>query len=180
MEERALAAAGFAIREARSAADADDIARLAREIWTEHYTPIIGPEQVEYMLDTFQSADVIARQMAAGGVAYFLITGGTPAGYLAVDVRGELLFLSKIYLRRALRGRRVGAAAIEFVVGLARERRCRAIELTVNRNNAEAIAVYERLGFRRAGERVTDIGRGFVMDDYVYRLELGPDGPGSR
>lgn len=179
MEESPLAAAGFAIREARSAADVDDIARLAREIWTEHYTPIIGPEQVEYMLDTFQSADVIAQQMA-GGVAYFLITGRTPAGYLAVEVRGELLFLSKIYLRRALRGRRVGAAAIEFVVGLARERRCRAIELTVNRNNAVAIAVYERRGFRRAGERVTDIGRGFVMDDYVYRLEVGPGGPASR
>ena len=28
----------------------DTLVQLAREIWTEHYTPIIGAEQVEYML----------------------------------------------------------------------------------------------------------------------------------
>ena len=28
---------------------------LAREIWTEHYVAIIGIEQVDYMLDRFQS-----------------------------------------------------------------------------------------------------------------------------
>ncbi|WP_431021594.1 hypothetical protein, partial [Chromobacterium phragmitis] len=39
--------------------------------------------------------------------------------------------------------------------------------LTVNRHNAEAIAVYEKRGFRVRGEVAADIGNGFVMDDYV-------------
>ena len=45
---------------------------LAREIWTEHYTPIIGKLQVDYMLDRFQSRQAIAQQIREG-VLYFLI-----------------------------------------------------------------------------------------------------------
>ena len=29
---------------------AAELAELAREIWTEHYTPLIGADQVNYML----------------------------------------------------------------------------------------------------------------------------------
>jgi diphthamide synthase (EF-2-diphthine--ammonia ligase) len=29
---------------------------LAKEIWIEHYTPIIGRPQVDYMLENFQSS----------------------------------------------------------------------------------------------------------------------------
>ncbi|NCB47474.1 GNAT family N-acetyltransferase, partial [bacterium] len=31
--------------------DAAELAGLAETIWREHYTPIIGAEQVEYMLE---------------------------------------------------------------------------------------------------------------------------------
>jgi len=39
---------------------------LAREIWTDHYVPIIGQAQVDYMLDTFQREEAIAAQLAGG------------------------------------------------------------------------------------------------------------------
>jgi hypothetical protein len=42
------------------------VAELARDIWTEHYVPIIGRDQVDYMLDRFQSSDAIARQIESG------------------------------------------------------------------------------------------------------------------
>ena len=38
------------------------IAGLARQIWTEHYTPIIGAAQVEYMLGRFQSQSAIKKR----------------------------------------------------------------------------------------------------------------------
>ena len=38
---------------------AGKISALAGEIWREHYTPIIGAEQVEYMLAKFQTAERI-------------------------------------------------------------------------------------------------------------------------
>ncbi|NCA83730.1 MAG: GNAT family N-acetyltransferase, partial [Opitutae bacterium] len=46
------------------------VAALAREIWTQHYVPIIGAAQVEYMLEKFQSAEAIARQLAGEGYEY--------------------------------------------------------------------------------------------------------------
>jgi diamine N-acetyltransferase len=39
----------------RSEEQIAEVARRAREIWLDHYVPIIGREQVDYMLDKFQS-----------------------------------------------------------------------------------------------------------------------------
>ena len=43
--------------------DAAALAVLGKEIWEEHYTSILGPEQVEYMVREFQSAPAVLRQM---------------------------------------------------------------------------------------------------------------------
>ena len=47
--------AGLSIRAVDTPRRVAAVAALAREIWTEHYVPIIGPEQVSYMLDEIQS-----------------------------------------------------------------------------------------------------------------------------
>jgi len=43
----------------------------------------------------------------------------------------------------------------------------RRLMLSVNKRNAKAIAAYRRNGFVIADSVVTDIGNGFVMDDYI-------------
>ncbi len=50
----------------RSREQIGDVVNLAREIWTDHYVPIIGREQVDYMLEKFQSEKAIATQLADG------------------------------------------------------------------------------------------------------------------
>ena len=93
------------LREAREQADFETIARLAHTIWREHYTPIIGAGQVAYMLERFQSARAIAKQVS-GGLQYFLLLyQNTPAGYLAFEKQQNSLFLSKIYVLRSFRGK---------------------------------------------------------------------------
>ncbi|MCL2082368.1 MAG: hypothetical protein FWH04_03910 [Oscillospiraceae bacterium] len=42
---------------------AAEISVLAGEVWREHYTPIIGSEQVEYMLAKLQSAKQICTDI---------------------------------------------------------------------------------------------------------------------
>lgn len=160
------------IREVRSAADVEQVARLAGEIWRDHYPPIIGAGQVEYMLSTFQSPAAIAGQRKAGA-RYFLVIGDRQAvGYLAIELRGDVLFLSKIYIRATARRRGYAKSSVQFAKSIAVEHRCRSIELTVNRHNAVAIAAYLRLGFRHVGERVAEIGQGYIMDDYVLELQV--------
>jgi ribosomal protein S18 acetylase RimI-like enzyme len=48
----------------------------------------------------------------------------------------------------------------------------RRLILSVNKRNARAIAAYQRNGFVIAESVVTDIGGGFVMDDYVMAKKL--------
>ena len=141
------------------------VAALARETWTQHYVPIIGAAQVEYMLAKFQSAEAITRQIAAEGYEYYLAPG---AGYLALvpDPAKKSLLLSKIYVKAELRGTGLGRAMVTFAEIRCVELGCRELWLTVNRNNAGSIAFYERLGFRKTQSLVTDIGGGFVMDDW--------------
>ena len=145
----------------------DIIESLAREIWTEHYIPLIGKQQVDYMLARYQSKQAIKEQIASG-VLYFLIEEGPSfIGYIAVQPRGDELFLSKIYLRSSHRARGYGKQAVQYVETLARERGLRKIVLTVNKNNTVAIRAYQKIGFRNVGSLVQDIGSGFVMDDYA-------------
>ncbi|MBZ0189319.1 MAG: GNAT family N-acetyltransferase, partial [Candidatus Obscuribacterales bacterium] len=155
--------------EVSTAEHAAAVAGLAEEIWTEHYTPIIGRDQVEYMLEKFQSEDAVCMQIR-NGYRYFLISEeGRFIGYFAVEPRGRELFLSKIYLRADLRRKGHGRKAIRFLETLAREGGFEKIALTVNKNNKGSIAAYEKIGFRNLGPLLQDIGGGFVMDD--YRME---------
>ena len=72
-------------------------AKLAREIWTEHFTAIIGADQVEYMLDKFQSENAIADQIQNKGYVYYLIEESKQAiGYCAIVLEEDELFLSKL------------------------------------------------------------------------------------
>ncbi len=145
---------------------AEIVESLAREIWTKHYTPIIGREQVEYMLERFQSEQAVMQQISVG-ILYFLIkTDEEFIGYIAVHPRKDELFLSKIYVRADRRGRGYGKKAVQFVETLAQARRLNKIVLTVNKNNVDSIKAYEKMGFKNTGSLIQDIGNGFVMDDY--------------
>lgn len=150
----------------------DDIAavvRLAGEIWCEHYVSIVGRAQVDYMLEKFQSAAAIRDQIDRGFEYYRIIADDSDAGYVAIvpDADPGVLFLSKIYVARAFRGRGLGAQALALVEARCREFDCRMIRLTVNRHNSDAIAWYASKGFVNLRSLVQDIGGGFVMDDFV-------------
>jgi RimJ/RimL family protein N-acetyltransferase len=145
----------------------DIVESLAREIWTEHYTPIIGKDQVEYMLDKFQSKDAISHQIESEGFLYFLIEEeGKYIGYLGVQAKGLELFLSKIYVHASNRGKGFGKKAIQFLENLANKLHLNKISLTVNKNNIKSIKAYEKMGFKNLGPVVQDIGSGFIMDDF--------------
>lgn len=145
---------------------------LADNIWREHYIPIIGAEQVDYMLKKYQSAEAVRRQIDFEGYRYFLFSDGPrPIGYASVQVRKNHLFVSKIYLLDSLRGRGLGKKAIFFLVDLAKSMGLEALELTVNKYNP-SIAAYEKMGFEKVDDVVVDIGNGFVMDDYVMQKRV--------
>ena len=139
---------------------------LAKEIWTEHYVPIIGKEQVDYMLDRIQSKRAIAEQIKTGSLYFLIEEGHHFIGYIAVQPKGEELFLSKIYIKFSKRRKGYGKKAIRFAERLAKEKGLKKIILTVNKKNIDAIKAYEKVGFSNCGPLIQEIGCGFIMDDY--------------
>src|SRR5699024_5464994 len=96
------------IKEAKTEEDAEQIAVLAAAICTEHYTPILGIEQVIYMLETLQSKEAIWRSMQEGFVYWLVISKEEPIGYAGYRLTKNSLFLSKLYLKRSVRGKGYG------------------------------------------------------------------------
>jgi GNAT superfamily N-acetyltransferase len=150
--------------------DIQVVVHLAAEIWTQHYVPIIGRDQVDYMLEKFQSP-VAIREQITNGLEYFQLRFEHSAeGYFAIEQKPAdcSLFLSKLYIREEVRGRGLARQALDFMVTYGRERSLRTLWLTVNIDNP-AIDAHRKLGFRVTGPIVADIGGGFVMND--YRME---------
>ena len=144
------------------------VENLALDIWREHFNPIIGRPQVDYMLEKFQSAAAIRDQIENQGFLYYLFEDEKERyiGYCAVVPRPDELFLSKLYFNAENRRRGFGRRALEFIESIARDKRLSKITLTVNKNNTGPINAYKKLGFVITDSLVTDIGSGFVMDDY--------------
>ncbi len=150
-------------------------AALAARIWMEHYLPIIGEEQTAYMIQTFQSADAIRRQIERDRYQYYLLKlGSTDVGYISLHAESQnhAMFLSKLYVEKRFRGQGFSRAALRFIEEICRRENLGKIYLTVNKHNFSSLAVYEKLGFVSARDLVTDIGGGFVMDDYVMEKYL--------
>ncbi len=150
-----------------------ETAALAEEIWHEHYDTLLGKAQVDYMVARFQTEAAIRGQIEQEGYEYYLLKcfGGT-CGYLSVKKEKDDLFLSKFYIAKKYRGRGFARQAMNFLENVCRDNRLSRIRLTVNRHNENSIKVYQSLGFKQTGEKVTEIGEGFVMDDYLMEKAL--------
>ena len=161
-------------KEVVSEQDVIETVSLAREIWQDHYVSIIGQVQVDYMLNKFQSSAAINKQIKEGYKYYLVIHDGLIAGYLALipDIDASSLMISKIYVKRVLRGKGIGARTLKFAESLCHESGFETIWLTVNKYNTNSIDWYERMGFANVGTLVQDIGDGFVMDDFKMEKKL--------
>lgn len=160
----------FEIKKA-SKEDGKEIAALADIIWHEHFTAIIGEAQVEYMLKKFQSAEVISSSIESGEYVYYMAyLDGEFAGYIGIheDRDYHSVLLSKIYIKKEHRKKGIAKKMINHVMNTYAD--AKMFWLTVNKHNDIAIAAYNKLGFTNERESVTDIGGGFVMDDYVMAI----------
>lgn len=155
----------------QSNAEIETVASLAKTIWTQHYTPIIGTEQVSYMLDKYQNKRAISKQLA-DGYEYTLWNTNRPSGYLSLKSENDALFISKIYVLVEDRGLGHGKLMMNYATQKAKENKLNQLRLTVNKYNSKTIAAYERMGFVKLREVVFDIGNGYVMDDYEMVMSV--------
>ena len=141
---------------------------FAASIWEHHYTPIIGADQVAFMLNKYQSAQAMFDQFSAGYKYAVVISGGQKAGYFAYDGKAEKeVFISKLYIHKDFRRRGLGRRILDFISKEARVLGCKAMTLSVNKDNSNSIQFYIAYGFQAIKAQKVAIGEGFYMDDYV-------------
>ena len=157
-------------------ADGGTIRALAEQIWPSTYIPIIGREQVDFMLNLFYSEEVLARQIG-NGEQHFLISfcDGKPVGFASYSDMGERIAkLNKLYVHTAKQGTGLGKALLQRVVDDVMAMGARQLTLNVNRHNLNAIRFYEKWGFARTAVEDIHIGNGYFMNDYIYSVSLQP------
>ena len=154
----------------------DDVMRvadIADKVWREHYKGILSDEQIEYMIDEFQSPTAITRQMVNKHYEYYLLDNDEAyIGYVAIVKEEGELFISKIYLLSEFQHKGYGKAAVDKIKETAIREGISKIWLTVNKNNVNAVKAYKKYGFENKDSTITDIGNDFVMDDYIMEMQL--------
>lgn len=171
-------------------ADVDDINTigfLAQQIWPTAYGDILRQEQISYMLNLFYSPDALMDQMKKLKHSFVLAElEEEPVGFAsfgALDKKG-LHKLHKLYVLPGKQGKGLGKALLDFIIEEIKLMHSGSddqlkqqlpdpilLRLGVNRFNP-ALNFYERLGFAKIKEEKTDIGNGFVMDDYIMELKI--------
>jgi GNAT superfamily N-acetyltransferase len=149
------------------------VQKLAHRIWPAVYPGIISPAQIDYMLSVWYHPSAMAREMELRSTWFALIeaAGHGPSGYLSFEKYPDtdICFINKLYLLPEMHGQGIGAAALDWAAERARELGCQRLQLRVNKANSPAIRAYQRAGFQFIEDICTDIGSGFVMDD--FRME---------
>ena len=155
-------------------ADLAAVAELAAVIWRRHYPGIITPGQIEYMLEHGYSHEALLRFVAEPGAGLLLaLMDKRPIGFAAYHrTDHNELKLEKLYVHQDHQGQGVGRRLIARVEAAAAAQGLDTLILNVNKNNVQALRVYEASGFAVREAVVIDIGAGYVMDDYVMAKRL--------
>lgn len=150
----------------------EELSRIASAVVKEHFDPLIGAAQNDYMISKFQSVEAISEQFAHGYRYYWVLENGDKAGFFAFYPKEGKMYLSKFYVLGTYRGHHLAKEMFAYIIAETRKEGLPAIFLNVNRGNSDVIAIYEHLGFRIIREEKNDIGQGFFMDDYVMECNF--------
>lgn len=163
----------YLIREA-TVADVGAIIQIAEQTWWPTYEPLLGKEQVAYMLAELYSVEKITKQIAENQQTFLLLLEDGQsvafAGYSPREEDAGIYKLHKLYCLPVTQGKGYGKILINAVAYKVIEAGKHTLDLNVNRyNNAKSF--YEKMGFMVILEEDIPIGP-YWMNDYVMRKEL--------
>lgn len=157
----------FKIKVAETDEDIVKIAKCAEITWHDAYDNLLPDGQVDYMVEKYQSFDVLKNDIKNNGYKYYIIQNiDIVIAFCGIKPENDKLFISKIYVdpkyqRKGLATKLFNKVLIEY------RDNYKLFYLTVNKNNTKAISAYKNFGFTITDSIKTDIGNNYVMDDYI-------------
>jgi ribosomal protein S18 acetylase RimI-like enzyme len=149
-----------------------EIAQLAGVIWRAYYPRIISREQIEYMLSRMYDLTTLENELANGISFDRLLIADKLAGFASYGAVEHTMKLYKLYVHPDWQRHGLGTQMLAHVEQTARARGFAKVVLGVNKANRQAIAAYEKNDFLIRESIWSDIGGGFVMDDYIMEKLL--------
>ncbi len=151
--------------------DIQTIKDIALKTWEATYIPIVGKEQVDFMLSVLYSVDSLQKQMDERQEFILLYSDEVPAGFISFNHQTESRYrIPKLYVDPDLHGKGLGKLLLHEVFKRVKEKGGDIVELNVNRHN-KAKGFYEKFGFKVNREEDIPIGK-YWMNDYVMEREL--------
>jgi ribosomal protein S18 acetylase RimI-like enzyme len=153
-------------REISTDSELRELALLAHRIWNDHYPPIIGQKQVDFMLERMYSIESLKDQIYNNNNIFICtFLRSEMVGFISYSKTNEDDYIiHKLYVNTKLHKRGIGRSLFTHVFG---NMEFNTIRLTVNRQNYTAINFYFRIGFIIEKIIDIDIGEGFFMNDFV-------------
>ena len=151
------------------------IHQLAKEVFFPTYEPLQPKDKVAYLFNLMYNEASLTEQMLKKNQTFLLVEDET--GYLGYasyefNYKGQnKAKIHKIYVMPSAQGKGVGRVMINWIANVTKQNKMDSLLLDVYRHNP-AIQFYERLGFQKVAEQVTEVGNGFVMDDFVMEQKL--------
>lgn len=157
--------------------DAATIIGIAEKSWAATYREILSSEQYDYMLGKFYSLPAVEEKLGKHEEVFLLFQAGQEiAGFVSYQLNypeAGYCKIHKLYVLPEVHGTGAGRKLVNAVTEIALRHHCAYLTLNVNKYN-KALGFYEKTGFSVAYPEVIDIGRGYVMDDYVLIKNLTP------
>jgi GNAT superfamily N-acetyltransferase len=148
--------------------------QLAHDIWPHAFRDILEKDQIDYMLDWMYNINTLQEQAQIGHLYYIVKEHGIAKGFVGLEPNypdADMLRIHKLYLLPESQGKGLGRVLLNKAIDVAFDLDIHTLHLNVNRFN-KAVQFYEHCGFKITGEENIDIGKGYLMEDYIMELKL--------
>ena len=157
----------------------DTLRLIGYETFEETFRPMNSPETVDKYLQESFSMEKLEQELGNTHCKfYFIYSDSELAGYAKInytpaqsDINDpESIEVERIYIRKEYTGTGLGKVLMEYVIQQAIQNKKEYVWLGVWEENVNAIAFYEKMGFRAAGQHLFQIGNEQQSDLIMKKL----------
>lgn len=161
-----------------SSATVDDIGKIqtiAKITWPVAYGEILSKAQLDYMLETMYSDEVLKDNLINKEHHFILACENDIClGFASFEhnyLNKEVTRIHKLYILPDVQGKGIGKKLVDAVVEKAQKKHSISLSLNVNRFN-KAVSFYKKMGFDIISEEDIEIGKGYLMEDYKMEMKI--------
>jgi ribosomal protein S18 acetylase RimI-like enzyme len=152
---------------------------IGHETFDETFRSMNSPETMgKYLQESF-SMEKLAQELGnAHCKFYFIYLDSELAGYTKINYTpaqsdindSKSVEVERIYVRKEYEGKGLGKVLMEYVFQQAKQNKKKYVWLGVWEKNVNAIAFYEKMGFKQAGQHLFQIGNELQSDLIMKKI----------